>query len=300
MTGRSILVVHGGAGSGTRARIGAVRADAGLAAVAAGLREGSAVLSDGGSALDAVVAAVAVLEDAEELNAGRGAALTDTGTAELSAAVADGATRRFGGVAVLRSPRHPVELARRVLEEGRHVLMAGPSADELAAGWRLPLEDPAFFVTERQRRATEDAASEGTVGAVALDDAGHLAAATSTGGITGQRPGRVGDSPIPGAGTWADDRTCAVSATGDGELFLRTAYAHQVHARILFGGQDLRSACAAALKDVASLSGTGGCVAVDRAGAAAMPFTTSAMFRGWIRPGGEPSIGLEPGECPEP
>jgi isoaspartyl peptidase/L-asparaginase-like protein (Ntn-hydrolase superfamily) len=293
-----ILLVHGGAGAGTRGRIGSERAEAGLAALRLSLRAGTALLSEGRSALDAAVAAVRVLEDAEELNAGRGAALTEEGSAELSAAVADGATRRFGGAAVARGPRNPVELARRVLEDGRHVLMAGPAADELARRWGLRLEQPEYFVTERQRQAL-DAASSGTVGAVALDERGHVAAATSTGGIGGQRAGRVGDSPIPGAGTWADDGTCAVSATGEGEAFLRAAFAHEVHALIRHAGAPIRDACEAALGEVAALGATGGCVAVDRTGAAAMPFTSEAMFRGWSRLS-EPHVGLDPGECPEP
>src|SRR5437764_4929644 len=150
MPARPILVVHGGAGSGTRDRVGAARAEAGLAALRESLRTGIAVLAEGGPSLDAVVAAVAVLEDGEELNAGRGAALTDEGRAELSAAVADGTTRRFGGVALVATPRHPVELARRVLEDGRHVLLAGPAADRLGERWGVGSEPPEYFVTERR------------------------------------------------------------------------------------------------------------------------------------------------------
>jgi len=289
-----IVALHGGAGNVTRARIGGARAEIGLGAIRDGLRVAGEILDDGGSALQAVVAAVAVLEDCEELNAGRGAALTDAGTVELSAAVADGRARGFGAVAGVTRPRHPVELARRVMEDGRHVLIFGPAADELAAAWGLQLDDPEYFVTERRRLAVEAAESaRGTVGAVALDRDGHLAAATSTGGVTGQRPGRVGDSPIPGAGTWADDTTCAVSATGDGELFLRVAFAHEVHARVRYQAEALEDACVHALGEVSALGGTGGCVAVDAAGNVALPFTTPAMFRGWCRPGEEAHIALD-------
>ena len=286
-----MIVVHGGAGASTRERIGDARADAGLATVDEALRRGAEVLTRGGHALDAVVAAVTVLEDGEELNAGRGASLNEAGVAELSAAVADGRDRRAGAVAGATVARNPVELAHRVLLDGRHVLMVGEGADALARQWGVSLEDPSYFVTERSRDAL--ARSSDTVGAVALDRDGHLAAATSTGGITGQRVGRVGDAPLVGAGTWADDRTCAVSATGYGEFFIRAAFAHQVHARLLYAGEELAAACEAALQDVLALGGTGGCVAVDRAGNIAMPFTSAAMFRGWCAPGGEPVTALD-------
>ena len=201
---------------------------------------------------------------------------------ELSACVKDGAARRAGAVAVAMRPRHPVELARRVLDAGGHVLYAGEAADELAAEWGLAVEPNAYFVaaggTGRPHRG-------GTVGAVACDGAGHLAAATSTGGVRGQHPGRVGDTPIVGAGTWADDRTCAVSATGDGDVFVRAAFAHDVHARMHHAHADLAAACASALEDVRSLGGRGGCIAVDRQGNVVMPFTTRAMVRGLWRPG---------------
>ncbi len=281
-----VIAAHGGAGDGPAT---GARARAATAAVERALRAGSAVLADRGPALDAVVAAVAVLEDDDALNAGRGAVLTSAGTVELSACVMDGATRGAGAIAVVTSPRHPVEAARRVLEDGRHVLFAGPAADALAGEWGLPVEPNAYFVTPaRQRELT------GTVGAAALDRDGHLAAATSTGGVRGQHPGRVGDTPIVGAGTWADDRTCAVSATGDGDVFLRTSFSHDVHARVRYTGAGLVAACAAALDEVASLGGRGGCVAVDREGNVAMPFNTTVMFRGWCAPGRPPWAAAAP------
>ena len=280
--------------------MGEARAEAALAAIRAALGSATEVLRDEGSALDAVTVAVSVLEDAEELNAGKGAVLTEQGTVELSAAVADATRRAAGAVALVTRARNPVQLARRVLEDGRHVLVAGPAADELAAAWGLPLAPPDYFVTDRRRRALarhrQGLDGVGTVGAVARDSRGHLASATSTGGVMGAHPGRVGDSPILGAGTWADDRTCALSATGDGEAFLRASFAHEVHARLRYTDDDLDAACAAALAEVSALGGTGGCVAVDAAGNVALPFNAVAMVRGWCIPGGPLHTGIDPGE----
>jgi beta-aspartyl-peptidase (threonine type) len=292
-----LVVVHGGAGDHSRAQIGMARVAAGLATVETSLRRAVAVLETGGTAVDAVVAAVAALEDGEELNTARGAALTKAGRIELCASVADGARRRAGGLAVVTVPRHPVELARRVLES-QEVMLAGPGADEFAIGEGLGLEPMSYFVTERQCRALAEAVmSSDTVGAVARDRDGHLAAATSTGGTTGKRPGQVGDSPVYGAGVWADDTTCAVSATGDGEVLLRAVFAHDVHARVTYCGVDLSEACRDAVAQVADLGGTGGCIALGQTGPPVMVFNITAMYRGWGTPGGEPRTGVEPGEC---
>ncbi len=299
-----IVAVHGGAGASFARRDDPV-ALGGVAALGEALRRAAGILGAGKNALDAVVEAVRVLEDAEELNAGRGAALTEDGTAECSAAVADGARRGHGAVALTTTVRNPVELAYRILAEGRHVLMAGPAADALAESFGLARVAPEYFLTPRRLAALGRGGSgnhepRGTVGAVARDSAGHLAAATSTGGITAQRAGRVGDSPIPGAGTFADDTTCAVSATGDGEAFLRAGFAHEVHARLAYTGATLAEACAAALASVAALGGSGGCAALDAEGRVVLAFTTPAMFRGWCVPGGEPVAGVFPGEVPDP
>lgn len=279
-----------------------VRQAAGLAAA---LRAGLAVLAQGGPAVDAVVTAVSMLEDDDQWNAGRGSALTASGTVEMDAAVADGATRRLGGVAVVTGVRHPVLAARAVLDDGRHVLLAGPGAETFARDAGLAFEPGKWFVTDRRRRdlarllgaGTGDPGPSGgaTVGAVARDVGGHLAAATSTGGRNGQLPGRIGDSPIPGAGTWADDTTCAVSATGIGEAFLRTGFAHEVDARMRFGGEALPAACRAALAAVGAAGGDGGCIAVEASGPPEMPFTTAAMHRGWAEVGGLLFVGAGPG-----
>jgi beta-aspartyl-peptidase (threonine type) len=244
------------------------------------------------------VAAVAVLEDHGEFNAGRGSALTALGTVEMDAAVAEGESGRAGAVAAVQGVRSPVRAARAVMDDGRHVLLAGPAAAEFARAAGLAFEPEEWFVTRRRQKelARETAGgSPGTVGAVALDRHGHLAAATSTGGRPGQVPGRVGDTPVLGAGTWACDATCAISATGDGEAFLRAAFAHEVDARLRLGGCNLDSACQRALEIVARLGGTGGCIALDRSGWLAMPFTAAVMDRGLLDRDGIPRLGYGPG-----
>ncbi|MEX2255938.1 MAG: isoaspartyl peptidase/L-asparaginase [Acidimicrobiia bacterium] len=263
-----VIVVHGGAGRVPEPERAARR----QAGIDAALAAGMGVLRDGGSALDAVCAAVVVLEDDPSFNAGRGGVATSAGTHELDAAVMDGAERRAGAVAAITRAKNPVLAARAVLDDGRHVLFAGevPFAVEPAPpGW--------FDVTS-------DPGSSGTVGAVALDVDGHLAAATSTGGRSGQLPGRVGDTPLIGAGTWADDTACAVSGTGAGELFVRAAFAHTVH-MLVASGMPIGRACEAVLDDVGVLGGRGGCIAVDRDGNVAAPFTTDAMAWGVLRHG---------------
>ena len=297
----AVLAIHGGAGPAPPpdATPGAAARWPGQAAgLGAALRAGLAVLSDGGPALEAVIAAVMVLEDDEHWNAGRGSALTAAGTVEMDAAVADGRDRRIGGVACVTGIRHPVLAARAVMEDGRHVLLSGPGAEALARQSGLAFEPAEWFITERRRRALDQwlaAAGGGTVGAVARDRDGHLAAATSTGGRNGQLPGRIGDSPIPGAGTWADDAGCAVSATGIGEAFLRAAFAHEVDARIRLEGVDLATACEEALAAVTAAAGNGGCIAVTGQGPPAMPFTTELMHRGWAEVGGPLWVAARPG-----
>lgn len=289
--------MHGGAGNlregeGEYARI----AEEGLRSA---LRAGEVVLAGGGSALDAAVAAVVVLEDCEVFNAGRGGVLNGDGELELDAAVMEGSGRRAGAVAGLRRHR-PVEAARAVLEDGRHVLLAGEGADAFAAARGLAGIDPQAWTTPfrrdqweraRARGAGTGSASGGTVGAVARDARGRLAAATSTGGILGKRPGRVSDSALIGSGTWADDASCAVSATGEGEYFIRSAFAARVDAAVRAGAPIAR-ACAEALAAVAALGGSGGCIAVGREGDVALPFDTPGMARGLVREGEPPRWAL--------
>lgn len=298
-----IVVVHGGSGALTPERLEAEAAEKARAGLRRALDAGLTVLRAGGSAVDAVVTAVAVLEDDESFNAGRGSALTAAGTVEHDASVADGATGRAGAVGGVCGPRHPVEVARAVMERTPHVLMAGAGAEAVARAAGLAFEDPGWFVTERRRAELAASggaptAAFGTVGAVALDLDGHLAAATSTGGVTGQAVGRIGDSPGIGAGTWAVDRTCAVSGTGHGESYIRVAFAHEVDAQIRLAGADLDRACASALAAVTAIGGSGGCIALTAAGSIAMPFTTRGMHRGWIDHARVPRVAVFGGEEP--
>jgi beta-aspartyl-peptidase (threonine type) len=280
-----VIVVHGGAGE--RPAEGP-EADAARAGCAAAARVGLAVLAGGGSALDAVEAAVRALEDDEQFNAGRGACLTRAGTVELDASIMSGDGLRLGGVAVVRGVRNPITLARRVLDEGEHVLLAADGAVEFAREAGVELVAPEWHVTaaaraklerELARRAAESGGGEsggGTVGAVALDGAGHVAAATSTGGMVGKRPGRVGDSPLAGAGTYADDRAGAASATGHGERIIQVALT-KTAIDLLGAGVPAGEAASRALAALDRVGGKAGLILVDRAGAIGAAFNTRSM-----------------------
>jgi len=287
------LVIHGGAGA-MRPKHGDAdheqRAREGLRAA---LEAGASILEGGGSALDAVEASVRVLEDDPCFNAGRGSVLTSEGCVELDAAIMDGRDRHAGAVAGLRTTRAPISLARRLMEQGPHVFLSGRGADEFAREAGIEQVDNGWFVTaERQRQLDEILAhggfdadvKYGTVGAVAFDQHGHIAAATSTGGLTAKRWGRIGDSPLIGCGTYADDRSAAVSATGSGEYFIRAVAAHQLAERVRLGGETLQSALDGVLADIGELGGTGGLIAVSSTGEAACGFTTRAMYRGIAGP----------------
>lgn len=287
--GEYALVVHAGAGARpeeTDAKLAAAY-DAGLRAA---LAAGAAVLARGGAALEAVVAAVRSMEDCEQFNAGRGAALTADGTAELDAAVMTG-EGLAGAVACARDIRNPVLAARAVAERTPHVLMAAPTPDQLAS-WGIERVEPAYFITDRRR--AQLAASgryeehrHGTVGAVARDRAGRIAAATSTGGVTAQLPGRVGDTPVIGAGTYADATTCAVSCTGVGEFFVRAVLAHDVSARMRYGGARLPEAARAAIETgLASRGGDGALIAVTATGEAVLAGYSPGLLRGALTAGG--------------
>jgi beta-aspartyl-peptidase (threonine type) len=283
------LVVHGGAGSMRPGRLDPEQEKCARDGLEAALAAGSAILSKQESALDAVEAAVRVLEEDPCFNAGRGSVLTAEGFIELDAAVMDGRNRRAGAVAGLRTTRAPVSLARLLLAKGPHVFLSGKGADDFARNHGFEQVGNSWFeIPERRRQLEElvrvggfdDEVKYGTVGAVAVDVDGHVAVATSTGGLTAKRWGRVGDSPLIGAGTYADDRSAAVSATGSGEYFIRTVAAHQLAERVRLGGQSLQEALDAVLADIASLGGKGGLIAVAPDGEAAWGFTTPAMYRG--------------------
>ena len=284
------LVLHGGAGSIERHRLSAEQ-DAGVrVALGLALDTGGAILAEGGSALDAVEAAVRVLEEDPHFNAGRGAAFTREGTIELDAAIMDGHTRAAGSVAGLTTTRSPVGLARRVMEASPHVLLSGEGAERFAREQGVTAVDPSWFATAERRRQLDEMLARdgdafdvdmkyGTVGAVARDRAGHLAAATSTGGVTGKRWGRIGDSPLIGAGTHADDRSSAVSCTGSGEYFIRIGVGHEIAARIRLTGETPQQAADAVMAEVRALGGTGGVIVTGRGGEAVWSFTTPGMYR---------------------
>lgn len=292
--------MHGGAGTVSRKELTPRREAQYRAALERALRAGHDVLEQGGTSLDAVAAAVVVLEDSPLFNSGRGAVFNAARRHELDAAIMEGATLKAGAVAAARRVRNPVLAARAVMEQTRHVLLVGAGADDFARKAGLDIVAPDYFSTasrlaalgrakSRERSASGGPASDadvhGTVGAVALDRMGNVAAATSTGGQTNKMAGRVGDSPVIGAGTYADNRTCAVSGTGDGEYFIRGALAYDVVARMRYLGDSLDTAARDALAAVHALGGTGGLVAVDAHGRIAMPFNTAGMYRGCIQRG---------------
>lgn len=286
MTG-PVVVVHGGAGAfGPEL---AERAEEYRDALLGALIAGATALDDGGGAVDAVRAAVMAMEEFPLFNAGYGSTLCEDGSVELSASAMRGSDRAAGAVAVVRRTWHPVAAATAMLDEPE-VLLAGERADAFAAMCGLEQRDPSQFVTERQRRrlAARQAGDGGTVGAVCLDADGLLAAATSTGGLQGQRPGRVGDSPLIGAGTWADRRV-AVSCTGQGEAFVRVGAARLV-ASLVEHGRDLEDAGRAVLDEVGQCGGDGGLIAVDADGRVSWPFSTDAMPRGSLRLGEAPAV----------
>jgi len=283
------LVIHGGAGSERIAHDNPEHEAQARAGLDQALEGGSAILAKGGSAIDAVEAAARRLEENPCFNAGRGSVLTEQGEVELDAAIMEGRTRQAGAVSGIKTTRAPISLARRLMEHGPHVFLAGAAADRFAATAGIEQVPNAFFILPERRRQLEEALAAGaaadpikygTVGAVAVDTLGNVAAATSTGGITAKRWGRVGDSPLIGAGTYADNRAAAVSATGSGEYFIRAVAAHEVAARIRLGGETLQQAIDGVLADIALLGGRGGLIAVGPDGEAAWGFTTPAMYRG--------------------
>jgi beta-aspartyl-peptidase (threonine type) len=285
------LAIHGGAGVITRERLDEaqrVEIEGGLNAA---LDAGTKVLASGGSAVDAVQAVIEVLEDDPHFNAGRGAVFTYDGRNELDAAIMDGRNRAAGAVAGVSHVRHPVALARAVMDDGTHVFLSSAGAEEFARSKGFVMVDPSWFATpERQRQLEEFKARKvswfdidlkyGTVGAVARDADGHVAAATSTGGLTGKRWGRIGDSPVIGAGTYADDRACAVSATGAGEFFIRAGVAHTICDRVRFLHETIQQAADATIQEVGALGGDGGVIVAAPDGSTAFSFNTPGMYRG--------------------
>jgi beta-aspartyl-peptidase (threonine type) len=285
------IAIHGGAGTLQRARMTQQQQADYKGALQIALDAGAKVLRDGGAALDAVTAAITILEDDPKFNAGRGAVFTWDGTNELDAAIMDGNGRRAGAVAGVHTVRHPILLARKVMDDGRHVFLSGKGAEQFAGEQGLEIVPPEFFATPERKAQLDKLKAEnlsaldvefkyGTVGAVARDNAGHVAAGTSTGGMTGKRWGRIGDAPVIGAGTWADDRACAVSATGSGEYFIRAGVAHAICDRVLLAGEDIDTAAQAVMVEVGELGGDGGVIVVGADGAPVFALNTPGMYRG--------------------
>lgn len=290
------IAIHGGAGTLPR-NSGLAAEKAYLDGLSEALDAGYAVLERGGTSLDAAIAAVVVLEDNPLFNAGRGAVLTRDGVAELDASVMDGATLGAGAITGVKHVRNPIQLARRVMDHSPHVMLVGEGAEEFARSQGIELVSNEYFRTpvrqiQLHRMLAGEAEKEndlaahgstdkmGTVGAVALDDKGNVAAATSTGGMTGKRWGRVGDSPIIGAGTYASNASCAVSATGHGEFFIRAAVAHDICARVEYLEAPLATAVADTLERMRALGGNGGVIAIDPKGGIVLDFNSDGMFRG--------------------
>src|SRR6266496_1408092 len=301
------LAIHGGAGTIERSKMTPEREGEYRAGLERALTAGYEILERGGSSLDATEAAVRVLEDDPHFNAGKGSVFTSAGTNEMDAAIMDGKTLAAGAVAALKHVKNPISLARLVMEKSGHVMMDCEGAEAFAKENGIELVDQKYFFTQdrwdalQKIKAAEksrtsgagkkflitDQDRHGTVGAVGLDQSGNLAAATSTGGTTNKRPGRVGDTPVIGAGTYANNATCAVSATGDGEYFIRASVGNNISALMEYRGMSLKDAAQVALDRVAKLGGTGGLIAIDREGSIALPFNTSGMYRGYVYPNGK-------------
>lgn len=297
------LVIHGGAGTIDRDRITPEQDKAIRTALDAALAAGEKVLAGGGTALDAVQAAVVVLEDDPNFNAGRGAVFTYEGVNELDAAVMRGDTRAAGAVTGVTATKNPVKLARAVMEKSPHVFLSRTGADQFSREQGLEQAGPEWFATPERWRQLEELKSKqfgwydvdlkyGTVGAVAVDQSGSVAAATSTGGLTGKRWGRIGDSPLIGAGTYADDRACAVSATGAGEFFIRVGVAAEICARMRLGGTGLQAAADSVMAEVKALGGSGGVIVVAPDGTHGFSFNTPGMYRGRASSSGQREVAI--------
>ncbi|MEP7349792.1 MAG: isoaspartyl peptidase/L-asparaginase [Sphingorhabdus sp.] len=297
------LVIHGGAGSMERGRLPPERETAARAGLTAALEAGSAVLDKGGSALDAVGAAIIVMEDDPNFNAGKGAVFTYKGVNELDASIMDGKTLGAGAVTGARHTKNPILLARAVMEHSPHVFLSREGADEFSREQGLEQVDPDYFATPERWRQLEELKAKtlgwydvdlkyGTVGAVAVDGEGNVAAGTSTGGLTGKRWGRIGDSPVIGAGNYADNRACAISATGAGEYFIRLGVAHEICARMRMLGEDAKSAADHVIKELGVLGGTGGVIVTAPDGIATWSFNTPGMYRARATSAGEKVVAI--------
>ncbi len=296
------LVIHGGAGTILRDNLDAETEAAYRAKLTEAIDVGAAILTGGGSSLDAVEATIRVMEDSPLFNAGKGAVFTEAGTNEMDASIMDGRDLNAGAVAGVKTVRNPISAARAVMEKSPHVMMAREGAEEFVAAQGVALEDPAYFRTERrwqgylqakEKRDADPDRKHGTVGCVAVDQQGNIAAGTSTGGMTLKMWGRIGDSPVIGAGTYANNRTCGVSATGHGEYFIRNVVAYDISALMEYGGLSLQAAAEKViLEKLVAQQATGGIVALDAAGNIAMVFNTPGMYRGFRKSNGEGAVAI--------
>jgi L-asparaginase / beta-aspartyl-peptidase len=303
------LVIHAGAGGPAKGTMPAAEEQAYMKKLDEALKLGSGILSQGGSSLDAVEAVVRFMEDCPLFNAGKGAVLNENGKAELDAAIMDGMTGLAGSVACVTTIKNPVTAARRVMEKTGHVMLVGGGAEKFARAQHLDMVDPSYFITPERLEAWKKSrppaqpgkpapqdpgkGKHGTVGAVALDGKGNLAAATSTGGRMGKMAGRVGDSPIIGAGTYANNNTCAVSATGYGEYFMRSVVAYDISAMMEYRGMPLEEAGKTVIMEkLKNQKADGGLIAIDKDGNITMPFNTNAMFRGYVKSSGEQEVAI--------
>jgi len=296
--GDFVLVIHGGAGTILKANMTDEQEQQIKAKMQEALNVGAEILKNGGSSLDAVTETICVLEDSPLFNAGKGAVFTAEGVNEMDASIMDGRDLNAGAVAGVRSIKNPIRAARAVMEDSPHVLLAGAGADAFALHEGLDIVDPSYFFTQRRwdsyqkvKAKKEQGEKHGTVGAVALDKHGNLAAATSTGGMTYKMKGRIGDSPIIGAGTYADNNTCAVSATGHGEFFMRNVVAYDISALMKYKGISLKEAANEVIqKKLKSIGGDGGIIAVDKDGNFTMTFNTAGMYRAFVTSDGEMGV----------
>ncbi|AGH49388.1 isoaspartyl peptidase [Sphingomonas sp. MM-1] len=302
-TPRWTIVIHGGSGSMRRGVLSDADDAGGRAGLKAAIDAATAILSAGGPALDAVETAIRVLEDDPHFNAGRGSVFTAEGRIECDAAIMAGATLAAGAVAGVRATRNPITLARAVMERSSHVFLAGAGADGFARAQDIESAPPEWFETAERRRQLDEILADpdapfdsamkyGTVGAVALDTRGHVAAATSTGGLTGKKWGRVGDSPLIGAGTYADDRACAVSCTGAGEYFIRLGVAHEITARVRLAGETIEDAADGMIAELTEMGGKGGVIVVSADGSGGWAFNTPGMYRAMATHDAPPEIAI--------
>lgn len=295
------LVLHGGAGTILKSEMTAQKEAAYRAKLEEALRTGEAVLAKGGTSLDAVVATIQLMEDSPLFNAGKGAVFSAEGANELDASIMDGSNLAAGAVAGVKRIKSPIALARLVMENSKHVMFSGEGAEAFAVSQGMALVDPKYFFTQRrwdslqkvkqQEAKNKNPKKHGTVGVVALDQHGNLAAGTSTGGLTNKKFGRVGDSPIIGAGTYADNNTCGVSATGHGEYFIRAAVAHDIAARVEYKGLSVQAAADEVIRvKLVKMGGSGGVIVMDRKGKVAYSFNTAGMYRGYLKAGEQPHV----------